>query len=140
MTRVLVWVTPTGWEACIDAARAYEDVTLLQVSDVGPPEPGGLLGRHRPPHGRRSPPTTSCSTPRGSASAAKPMCCRLPASPSTRSSTPPTDFDLLILSRTNLRPGPHSIGHGTRFVVDHARCPILLVWPGEPGTGGPPRV
>jgi len=41
MKRVLVWVTPTGWEECIDAARAYDDVTLLQVSDVGPPDPGG---------------------------------------------------------------------------------------------------
>ena len=25
-------------------------MTLLQVTDVGPPGPGGLLGRHRPPH------------------------------------------------------------------------------------------
>ena len=138
MTRVLVWVTPTGWEACIDAARAYDDVTLLQVTDVGPPGPGGLLGRHRPHHepitvddelfdaaqerlGRDAP----CLSPPGKGDHAV-----VDAA---------DDFDLLILSRTNLKPGPHSIGHGARFVVDHARCPLLLVWPGEPGAGGPPR-
>ena len=90
MKRVLVWVTPTGWEACIDAAREYDDVTLLQVSDVGPPGPGGLLGRHRPPPTtRRSPSTTSCSTRRRSASVATPTGCRRRASPSMRCATPP---------------------------------------------------
>ena len=47
------------------------------------------------------------------------------------------DFDLLILSRSSGRPGPHSLAHATRFVVDHATIPILLV---APGTGGPPPV
>ena len=46
-------------------------------------------------------------------------------------------FDLLIAGRTNLKPGPHSFGHATRFVVDHAPCALLLVWP---GTAGPPPV
>ncbi|MFD5466969.1 hypothetical protein ACFWIQ_29700 [Kitasatospora sp. NPDC127059] len=26
-------------------------------------------------------------------------------------------------------PGPHSLGPATRFVVDHAPCAVLLVWP-----------
>jgi hypothetical protein len=30
------------------------------------------------------------------------------------------------------RLGPHSLGHATRFVVDHAPCSVLLVWPDEP--------
>ena len=139
MTRVLVWVTPTGWEACIDAARAYEDVTLLQVSDVGPPDPGGLLGRHRPPpragRGRRR----AARRRARAARPRRPTRSRLPGKPEHAVVDAADDFDLLILSRTNLRPGPHSIGHAARFVVDHARCPILLVWPGEPGTGGPPH-
>jgi hypothetical protein len=30
------------------------------------------------------------------------------------------------------RLGPHSLGPATRFVVDHAPCVVLLVWPDEP--------
>jgi nucleotide-binding universal stress UspA family protein len=29
------------------------------------------------------------------------------------------------------RLGPKSLGKTTRFVVDHAACPVLLVWPGS---------
>ncbi|MEU9133453.1 universal stress protein, partial [Kitasatospora sp. NPDC048540] len=43
-------------------------------------------------------------------------------------------FDLLVLARDGDRSrlGPHSLGPATRFVVDHAPCPVLLVWPGPP--------
>ena len=39
--------------------------------------------------------------------------------------------DLLVLARDGDRSrlGPHSLGPATRFVVDHAPCPVLLVWP-----------
>lgn len=42
--------------------------------------------------------------------------------------------DLLIVARDGdrSRPGPKSLGPATRFVVDHAPCPVVLVWPGEP--------
>jgi len=39
------------------------------------------------------------------------------------------------------RLGPKSLGRATRFVVDHAACPVLLVWPDaapEVGTMPPP--
>ena len=41
------------------------------------------------------------------------------------------EADLLILARDGDRSrlGPRSLGHATRFVVDHAPCQILLVWP-----------
>jgi nucleotide-binding universal stress UspA family protein len=41
------------------------------------------------------------------------------------------DADLLLVSRDGdrARLGPHSLGPATRFVVDHAPCPVLLVWP-----------
>jgi nucleotide-binding universal stress UspA family protein len=44
--------------------------------------------------------------------------------------------DLLILARDGDRTslGPHSLGPASRFVVDHAPCPLLLVWP-EPAPG-----
>ena len=43
------------------------------------------------------------------------------------------DADLLVVVRDSRHPGPHSIGHAARFVVDHAPCDVVLVWAG----GGP---
>jgi nucleotide-binding universal stress UspA family protein len=46
--------------------------------------------------------------------------------------------DLLILARDGDRSrlGPRSLGPAARFVVDHAPCQVLLVWPEDtPGTG-----
>ena len=42
-------------------------------------------------------------------------------------------FDLLVAARDGDRSrlGPRSIGPTTRFVVDHAPCAVLLVWPDE---------
>ena len=39
--------------------------------------------------------------------------------------------DLLVLARDgdDTRLGPKSLGPASRFVVDHAPCPVLLVWP-----------
>ncbi|MFB7509549.1 universal stress protein, partial [Streptomyces broussonetiae] len=39
--------------------------------------------------------------------------------------------DLLVLARDGDRSrlGPHSLGPAVRFTVDHAPCPVLLVWP-----------
>jgi nucleotide-binding universal stress UspA family protein len=49
--------------------------------------------------------------------------------------------DLLVVARDGdlTRVGPRSLGPPTRFVVDHAPCPVLLVWPAEPAhTNLPP--
>jgi nucleotide-binding universal stress UspA family protein len=42
--------------------------------------------------------------------------------------------DLLVLARDgdHERLGPHSLGPPARFVVDHAPCRVLLVWPDAP--------
>ena len=39
--------------------------------------------------------------------------------------------DLLVMARDGdrARLGPKSLGKAARFVVDHAACPVLLVWP-----------
>ncbi|MYS14557.1 universal stress protein, partial [Streptomyces sp. SID4982] len=45
---------------------------------------------------------------------------------------------LLVLARDGDRSrlGPHSLGPAARFTVDHAPCPVLLVWPERaPGLG-----
>ncbi|MFZ0752316.1 MAG: universal stress protein, partial [Trebonia sp.] len=41
------------------------------------------------------------------------------------------DAALLIVARDGDRSrlGPKSLGKATRFVVDHAPCPVLVVWP-----------
>jgi nucleotide-binding universal stress UspA family protein len=56
------------------------------------------------------------------------------------------EADLLICARDGDRHrlGPRSLGPAARFVVDHAPCPVLLVWPREaPGLDSlpppPPR-
>jgi nucleotide-binding universal stress UspA family protein len=56
------------------------------------------------------------------------------------------DAGLLIAARDGdrTRLGPKSLGHATRFIVDHAPCPVLLVWPEQaPGIASipppPPR-
>ncbi len=40
-------------------------------------------------------------------------------------------MDILVLARDgdHERLGPRSLGPATRFVVDHAPCRVLLVWP-----------
>ena len=45
--------------------------------------------------------------------------------------------DLLVCVRDGApgRRGPDSLGPVTRFVVDHAPCRVLLVWPGRPPAG-----
>ena len=37
----------------------------------------------------------------------------------------------LANSASLLLPVSKSLGKTTRFVVDHAACPVLLVWPGS---------
>jgi nucleotide-binding universal stress UspA family protein len=40
--------------------------------------------------------------------------------------------DYLIVGRDGDRSrlGPHSLGKHTRFVIDHAPCRVLVIWPG----------
>ena len=46
--------------------------------------------------------------------------------------------DLLVLAREGAAAGPRSMGKAARFVVDHAACPVLLIWPGPVPEGPPP--
>jgi nucleotide-binding universal stress UspA family protein len=51
------------------------------------------------------------------------------------------DADLLVLARDGdlARLGPRSLDRHTRFVVDHAPCRVLLVWPTQaPGLASIP--
>ncbi|GGV28834.1 universal stress protein [Streptomyces spectabilis] len=144
---VIAWVVEGTWPACVDAARAHApehaDILLLHVT--GPEAPGaahgayaGLLGRARPD---RDPGTAvehlaAASAARLLAAAAERL-----GRPSTRTErvgraerevvAAAEGAELLVLARDGDRThlGPRSLGPASRFIVDHAPCPVLLVWP-----------
>ncbi|WP_128976115.1 universal stress protein [Streptomyces roseicoloratus] len=149
---VVVWIVEGTWPACVDAARAHApedaEIVLLHVTPTEVPGAAhgafaGLLGRGHPERdpGNR---VESLATASGE---------RLLRSAGARLGRPGTRVertgrverevvaaaehaDLLVLARDGDRThlGPHSLGPASRFVVDHAPCPVLLVWP-EPSPG-----
>jgi nucleotide-binding universal stress UspA family protein len=145
MTMIVVWTVEGTWRACVDAARVHapsaEEVELLHVSDVSGPARGafaGLLGRGHPEHdpGARLADLAATSAEELLAAAAARLA--RPCTQTTRTGRPEREVvaaaehaSLLILARDGdqTRLGPKSLGHATRFIVDHAPCPVLLVWP-----------
>jgi nucleotide-binding universal stress UspA family protein len=144
---VLVWITEGTWQAAVDAARAHAPadtgVTLLHVTgdDVAAAAHGafaGLLGRGRPD---RDPGTRLEALSEDAATALLDAAADRLGRPATLLRAhgrverevvhAAEDADLLVCARDGdrRRLGPHSLGPATRFVVDHAPCPVLLVWP-----------
>jgi nucleotide-binding universal stress UspA family protein len=144
---LLCWIVEGTWPACVAAVRDLAppdaEVTLLHVT--GPDLPAvvhgarsGLFGRGR---------HRDDDVDRVAASAAADLLAaaaqRLggPARQLERHgraehevTAAAADADLLVLARDGdlAHPGPHSLGPHTRYVVDHAPCPVLLVWPDPP--------
>lgn len=144
---VVVWLTEETWRATVDAAAAAAPadaaVVLLHVVDVRVEEAlhgayGGLLGRHR----RSRDPGDAVGRVAAGAGA------DLLAAASARLGRPARHdmreglverevvaacegAALLVCARDGERSrlGPKSLGRYTRFVVDHAPCAVLLVWP-----------
>ncbi|MEU1513946.1 universal stress protein [Streptomyces sp. NPDC005811] len=151
---VIVWIVEGTWPACVDAARTHTpedaDVVLLHVS--GPESPGaahgayaGLLGRARPDRapGTRVEHLAAAAGEQLLTGAAerlgRPCTRRERAGRAEREVVAAAEgADLLILARDGDRThlGPRSLGPSSRFIVDHAPCPVLLIWPETaPGTG-----
>jgi nucleotide-binding universal stress UspA family protein len=146
--RVLVWLVENSWEATIDGAAALiperAEVTLLYVvtgeaEEVMQGARAGLLGRH-PPRPPDEPPLGSISE-EAADELLRDARSRLgrAAEVTIRHGrierevvAAAREADLLVLARRgeHEHPGPKSIGHGARFVLDHAPCAVLLVWPG----------
>ncbi|MEU0034025.1 MULTISPECIES: universal stress protein [unclassified Streptomyces] len=145
--RVIAWLVEGTWPACVDAVREHApratEVVLLHVSEPGVPGLAhgafaGLLGRG---HRERDPEVLLEDLSASSAvqlldAAAERLgrpCDRLErAGRAEREVVAASDgADLLVLARDGdrARLGPHSLGPAGRFVVDHAPCPVLLVWP-----------
>jgi nucleotide-binding universal stress UspA family protein len=144
--RILVWVTEGTWPACVDAVRPLAgEVTLLHVVDgataAALSAPVGLLGRSG------SADEAGFLLARAERELLDAAAARLgrPAGTQVRQGRPEREVvaacanvDLLVLARDGDRSrlGPRSLGPHTRFVVDHAPCQILLVWPETtPGLG-----
>lgn len=154
---VLVWVGERTWRACVDAARllppADTRVSLIHVTESDPQESAhgaylGLMGRRPPGRDPRSRITEfALNSARELLDAAARRLGR-PCEKITRLGRPErevvaaaADADLLIVARDgdNSRLGPKSLGKEARFVVDHAPCPVLLIWPGTaPGVATMP--
>jgi len=165
---VVLWVVEGTWEGCVDAAQqrfpADSRFTLLHVtpSDVAEAAgaaTAGLLGRGFP--GRKPPPRYDDIAESEASQLLAAAAARLGRADAELISrrgrverevlqAVAAGVDVLVVARDgdHSRLGPRSLGHATRFVVDHAPCAVLLVWPDEspglesipdPGHGPPPH-
>jgi nucleotide-binding universal stress UspA family protein len=149
--RVLLWLVEGTWQGCVDAARALvpadAEVTLLYVAPAEIEEAvggalAGLLGRGRSRPGHDPAERISVLSDQAAAELLAAGQARLgrPARQQVRRGRverlvveAAQGADLLIVARDGDRSrlGPASLGPATRFVVDHAPCPVLLVWPDQ---------
>ncbi|MEU6352217.1 universal stress protein [Streptomyces sp. NPDC047072] len=144
---VVVWIVEGTWRACVDGARLHAPadagIVLLHVTPADVPGVAhgafaGLLGRGRPDRdpGTRMEEQAALSAERLLRAAADRLgrpCTRVERTGRIEREVVAAvaDADLLVLARDGDRThlGPHSLGPAARFVVDHAPCPVLLVWP-----------
>ena len=147
---VLVWLVEGTWRAVVDAARGMtgpgDRITMLHVVDPGVAGSAhgafaGLMGRG----GRRADPGHLIASAEAGAESgllaaaaerldhhAEKLTAR--GRPERAVIEAAAGRDLLIVARDGdpHRPGPRSLSPATRFVVDHAPCALLLVWPRPP--------
>lgn len=146
--KAVVLITEGVWEAAVDAARdavpTDASIELLHV-DTGDAEHvlegafSGLMGR-----GRRSGASAALAQDLDQATAqlldaaahrlGRPCEKRaLKGRPERVAVAAVEGADLLVMSRDGdfSRLGPKSIGHISRFIIDHVPCQLLLVWPGS---------
>ena len=150
--RVLVWIVEDTWRATVAAAAAFlpadADITLLHVTPtqaeaVAGGARHGLLGRtHRAPAEPLG--ELSEQSARDLLTDAQRLLGRQAASIARRGRVErevvaaAEEMNLLVLARDRGRAhrGPRSMGSTARYVVDHALCAVLLVWPDGTAPGG----
>ncbi len=156
---VCIWVREGTWRAAVDAALRLAPpdsrFTLLHVTSEEVPDAArgayaGLFGRGgRDPAARLAEEAAASAARLLEAAAARlrqgteRACERVTLQGRTERVVvaASAQADLLIVARDGdqARLGPRSLGRATRFVVDHAACPVLLVWPGSaPGVASMP--
>lgn len=145
---VIIWITEGTWHASVDAALrlvpSAAQIALLHITPAELPETAhgaylGLLGRGQP---GRDPGWRVAELAAESASGLLDAAARRlgrPCDQIEREGVPEREVvnaaagaGLLIMARDGdqTRLGPRSLGKAARFVIDHAPCPVLLVWPG----------
>jgi nucleotide-binding universal stress UspA family protein len=144
--QVLIWVTEAGWAACVDHVRRLVPggarITLLAVIDDGAAalaeRPGpGRFGHRRAPPAAAEVGEAAAAQAHTLLDAAAQRLARDGVARETRRGRVEHEVaraaqaaDLLVLARDGEdRRGPRSLGPRARFVVDHAACEVLLVWP-----------
>ena len=154
---VYLWIGEGTWRATVDAALSLAPArarfTLLHVTSPAAADAAhgayqGMLGRAGHDPGERLEALASASAADLIEAAARRLgrpCERREIHDQTERAVVAASAtaDLLIVARDGDRSrlGPKSLGKVTRFVVDHAACPVLLVWPDEApdvGTIPPP--
>lgn len=153
---MVIWVAENTWQACVDAVPSLAPpdagITLLAVVDSATAETahgafGGLLGR-----GGADPAQRLLARAEKAADElldrAQARLGRLGHDADRLQLTGRAEHEIaaavrgatmLIVARDGHGPGPKSLGKDVRFVVDHAPCPVLLIWPGTPPPVPPPR-
>lgn len=149
--RIVIWVVEGTWQGCVDAAVAQFPAnsvfTLLHVTPADVTEAAdaatiGLLGRGGT--GRRTAIAYGDVAGDEASNLLSAAAERLGHPDAERISlrgrverevvrAVASGVDVLVVARDgdHERLGPRSLGHATRFVVDHAPCAVLLVWPDE---------
>jgi nucleotide-binding universal stress UspA family protein len=142
---VIIWIVEGTWRATVDAALSLAPadsrftllhVTSPAVADAAHGAYRGLLGRSGRDPGARLEALASVSAADLIGAAAHRLgrpCERLEIDDYAERAVVAASAgaDLLIVARDGDRSrlGPKSLGKAARFVVDHAACPVLLVWP-----------
>ncbi len=151
MTGVVVWISESTWETCVEKARALlpgdAEVTLVHVAPIDAEElaegyGGGLLGRHSAAPLPATVRAIAAEEAEALLSSAQERFGR-PVNLVSRRGHPErelleacADADLLVLARDGeARLGPKSLGPRTRFILDHVPCEVLLVWAATPPRG-----
>jgi len=144
--KIIVWLTDSTWPACVDAAADHPDAQLVLLHVIDPDSVeaaeavrAGLLGRGIPATAAYAH-QTLVEAQTALLDAAEERLDRpaqrlaLTGRVEREVVTACADADLLVLARDgdHARLGPRSLGRATRFVLDHAPCRVLLVWPDEP--------
>jgi nucleotide-binding universal stress UspA family protein len=145
--RALVWLREETWEELVDALPELlpggAELTLIHVADAGAQAAAGapalgLLGRGR--RGPGGPRALEAVSEAGAAELVAAAAARVGRGARTVARrgrledevlAAAAGQDALVVARDGdrTRLGPRSLAPPTRFVVDHAPCTVLLVWP-----------
>ena len=139
--RIVVWICEGTWPACVDAVAGLAgastaEIVLLHVraESLPPPRPGSLIGLGR--IGRVEQEARQLSTQAAEELLVRAQS-RLARRAETRRGSGPAERVVTATSQLAM-PETRSLGRETRFVIDHAPCPVLLVWPGAVPPGAIP--